>query len=150
MTSNVGATAAAAKREIGFNATGKKESEARDEAYMNALRSTFKPEFLNRIDVICVFDKLTKDDVAKIAEIMLQRVENSLKDKNITLTVTKSALDWLIDKGYDAEYGARPLRRVIEQNVEDEIAEAIIDGKIKDNDNVRVDCADGKIIVGKS
>ena len=149
MTSNVGATAAAAKREIGFNATGKKESEARDEAYMNALRSTFKPEFLNRIDVICVFDKLTKDDVAKIAEIMLQRVENSLKDKNITLTVTKSALDWLIDKGYDAEYGARPLRRVIEQNVEDEIAEAIIDGKIKDNDNVRVDCADGKIIVGK-
>ena len=73
MTSNVGATAAAAKREIGFNATGKKESEARDEAYMNALRSTFKPEFLNRIDVICVFDKLTKDDVAKIAEIMLQR-----------------------------------------------------------------------------
>ena len=54
-----------------------------------------------------MFDKLTKDDVAKIAEIMLQRVENSLKDKNITLTVTKSALDWLIDKGYDAEYGAR-------------------------------------------
>lgn len=150
MTSNVGATAAAAKREIGFNATGKKESDVRDDAYMSALRSTFKPEFLNRIDVICVFDKLTKDDVAKVAEIMLQRVENSLKDKNITLTVTKNALEWLIDKGYDAEYGARPLRRVIEQNVEDEIAEAIIDGKIKENSDVRVDCVDGKITVGNS
>ncbi|MCH5165185.1 MAG: ATP-dependent Clp protease ATP-binding subunit [Clostridiales bacterium] len=148
LTSNVGAGAAAAKREIGFNALGKKDSEVRDEAYMNALRAKFRPEFLNRIDVICVFDKLTKDDVSKIAEIMLQKVENSLKDKNITLTITKSALDWIIDKGYDAEYGARPLRRVIEQNVEDEIAEAIIDGKIKDNSNVRVDCVDGKIVIG--
>ncbi len=148
MTSNVGATDAAAKREIGFNAVGKKDSDVRDEVYMKALRAMFRPEFLNRIDVTCVFDKLTKDDVAKIAEIMLQRVENSLKEKNITLTVTKAALDWLIDKGYDADYGARPLRRVIEQNVEDEIAEAIIDGKISDNSNVRVDCVDGKIVLG--
>lgn len=147
MTSNVGATDAAAKREIGFNAVGKKTEEVQNDVYMKALRNLFRPEFLNRIDVICVFDKLTKDDVAKIAEIMLQRVENSLKDKNITLTVTKAALDWLIDKGYDSEYGARPLRRVIEQNVEDEIAEAIIDGKIKDNSTVRVDCADGKIVL---
>lgn len=147
MTSNVGASAAAAKREIGFNAVGKKDADVRDEAYMSALRSTFKPEFLNRIDVICVFDKLTKEDVAKVAEIMLQKVENSLKDKNITLTVTQAALEWIIDKGYDAEYGARPLRRVIEQSVEDEIAEAIIDGKIKNDTNVRVDCSDGKIVI---
>lgn len=147
MTSNVGATAAAAKREIGFNAVGKKQSDVQDEAYMNAMKSVFKPEFLNRIDVICVFDKLTKDDVAKIAEIMLQRVENSLKDKNITLTITQAALEKLIEKGYDAEYGARPLRRVIEQDVEDEIAEAIIDGKISENSNVRVDCVDDKIVI---
>ncbi len=147
MTSNVGATAAANKREIGFNAVGKKESEVRDDAYMNALRATFRPEFLNRIDVICVFDKLTKEDVAKIAGIMLKRVENSLKDKDIKLTVSPSALDWLIDKGYDAEYGARPLRRVIEQNVEDEIAEAIIGGKIKNGGNINVDCRDGKIVI---
>ena len=148
MTSNIGATAAAAKREIGFNAVGRKESEVRDDVYMSALRSHFRPEFLNRIDVICVFDKLTKEDVAKVAEILLQKVENSLKDRNISLTITRAALEWLIDKGYDAEYGARPLRRVIEQNVEDEIAEAIIDGKIKDNSNVRVDCVDGKIVLG--
>ncbi len=146
MTSNVGAGAAAEKREIGFNAVGKKESEVRDDAYMKALRAMFKPEFINRIDVICVFDKLTRDDVAQIAEIMIKRVERTLKDKNITLNVSDSALAWLIDKGYDSEYGARPLRRVIEQNVEDEIAEAIIDGKISDNSVVNVDC-DGNGIV---
>lgn len=148
LTSNVGASDAAVKREIGFNAVGKKDSDVRDEVYMKALRSTFRPEFLNRIDVICVFDKLTRTDVSKIAEILLQKVENTLKDKNITLTVTQAALDWLIEKGYDAEYGARPLRRVIEQNIEDEIAELIIDGKIVDNSTVRVDCVDGKITVG--
>lgn len=143
MTSNVGATEAAAKREIGFNAAGKRESDTQNDAYMKALRAMFRPEFLNRIDVICVFDKLTKEDVGKIARIMLQRVENTLKDKNITLSITSDALEYLIDKGFDAEYGARPLRRVIEQNVEDEIAEAIIDGKITDNSTVRVDY-DGK------
>ncbi|MCH5162563.1 MAG: ATP-dependent Clp protease ATP-binding subunit [Clostridiales bacterium] len=148
MTSNVGASEASAKREIGFNAVGKKDSDVRDEAYMKALRSMFRPEFLNRIDVICVFDKLTKEDVGEIAKIMLQKVENTLKDKNITLSVTKSALDWLIDKGYDADYGARPLRRVIEQNIEDEIAEAIIDGKISENSAVRVDCVDDRIVIG--
>lgn len=147
MTSNVGATDAAAKREIGFNAIGKRDSDVRDEAYMNALRSMFRPEFLNRIDVICVFDKLTKDDVAKIAEIMLKKVEKSLADKNIMLTVTPAAMSWLIEKGYDAEYGARPLRRVIEQNVEDEIAEAIIGGRVRNNSAVRVDCMNDKIVI---
>ncbi len=146
MTSNVGASEASVKREIGFNAVGKKDEEVRDDVYMKALRATFKPEFLNRIDVICVFDKLTRDDVAQIAEIMLQKVENTLKDKNITISITKAALDWLIDKGYDAEYGARPLRRVIEQNVEDEIAEAIIDGRIKNDSSVKID-SDGNGII---
>lgn len=145
MTSNVGATDAAAKREIGFNAVGRSESETRDDAYMKALRSTFKPEFLNRIDVICVFDKLTRDDVAKIAEIMLNKVEATLKDRNISLTVTKPALEWIIDKGFDNEYGARPLRRVIEQNVEDEIAEAIIEGKVKNDSNVRIELDGDKL-----
>ncbi len=147
MTSNVGASEASVKREIGFNAVGKKDSEVRDDVYMKALRGMFKPEFLNRIDVICVFDKLTKEDVGKIAQIMLQKVENTLKDKNITLSVTQTALDWLIEKGYDAEYGARPLRRVIEQHVEDEIAEAIIDGRISENSKVRVDCNDDGIVI---
>ncbi|MDE7464512.1 MAG: AAA family ATPase, partial [Clostridiales bacterium] len=149
MTSNVGASEASAKREIGFNAVGKKDSEVRDEVYMKALRSMFKPEFLNRIDVICVFDKLTKENVGEIAKIMLQKVENTLKDKNITLSVTQNALDWLITKGYDAEYGARPLRRVIEQNIEDEIAEAIIDGRITENSAVRVDCNENGIVISQ-
>ncbi|MDE6200953.1 MAG: ATP-dependent Clp protease ATP-binding subunit [Clostridiales bacterium] len=147
MTSNVGASDAASKREIGFNAIGKRDVDVRDEAYMNALKNMFRPEFLNRIDVTCVFDKLTKDDVAQIAEIMLKKVEKSLKDKNITLTLTPAALNWLIEKGYDAEYGARPLRRVIEQNVEDEIAEAIISGRVRSNSSVRVDCVNDKIVI---
>ncbi len=119
----------------------------RDETYMKALRSTFRPEFLNRIDVICVFDKLTKSDVSEIAKIMLQKVENTLKDKNITLNVTPAALEWLVSKGYDSEYGARPLRRVIEQNVEDSIAEAIIDGKVKNDSVVRVDSDENGIVI---
>lgn len=149
MTSNVGATSAAAKREIGFNAVGKKASEVRDDVYMNALRAAFKPEFLNRIDVTCVFDKLTKSDVAKIAEIMLNRVEKSLKDRDITLSITPKALEWLIEKGFDAEYGARPLRRVIEQNVEDEIAEQIIAGNIKNGCTVRIDSVNDKIVIAQ-
>ncbi len=92
-----------------------------------------------------MFDKLTRDDVAKIAEIMLNKVETTLKDRNISLTVTKDALDWIIDKGFDNEYGARPLRRVIEQYVEDEIAEAIIEGRVKSDSTVRVEIADGKL-----
>ena len=147
MTSNVGASDAAIKREIGFNAVGRRDSDVQDEAYMKALRATFKPEFLNRIDVICVFDKLRREDVAQIANIMLARVENTLKDKNITFSVTNTALDWLIDKGFDPEYGARPLRRVIEQNVEDEIAEAIIDGRVKNDSSVTIDCIDDKIVI---
>lgn len=146
MTSNVGASEASVKREIGFNAVGKREDDVRDEVYMKSLRATFRPEFLNRIDVICVFDKLTKENVSEIAQKMLQRVENTLKDKNITLSVTQAALEWLVDKGYDTEYGARPLRRVIEQYVEDEIAESIIDGKITENSTVRVD-SDGNGII---
>ncbi len=147
MTSNVGASEASVKREIGFNAVGKKDSEVRDDVYMKALRSMFRPEFLNRIDVICVFDKLTKENVGEIAKMMLQKVENKLKDKHISLSVTKNALDWLVDKGYDSEYGARPLRRVIEQNVEDQIAEAIIDGRISENASVKVDCGENGIVI---
>ena len=97
--------------------------------------------------MICVFDKLRREDVAQIANIMLARVENTLKDKNITFSVTNAALDWLIDKGFDPEYGARPLRRVIEQNVEDEIAEAIIDGRVKNDSSVTIDCIDDKIVI---
>ncbi|MCH5155169.1 MAG: ATP-dependent Clp protease ATP-binding subunit [Clostridiales bacterium] len=147
MTSNVGATAAASKREIGFNAVGKSENSVRDETYMNALKNMFRPEFLNRIDVTCVFDKLTKDDVAQIADIMLNKVKKSLMDKNISLDITPAALNRLIEMGYDAEYGARPLRRVIEQNVEDEIAEAIICGKVTNNSSVRIDCVNDKIVI---
>ena len=147
MTSNVGATDAQERREIGFNAVGRKESQAQNDAYMKALRARFKPEFLNRIDVVCLFDKLTKDDVARIAQIMIKKVESTLKDSNISLVVTQSALDWLIAKGYDPEYGARPLRRVIEQNVEDEIAEAIIEGRIKRDSTVTVDCVNDAITV---
>lgn len=147
MTSNVGATDAQERREIGFNAVGRKESQAQNDAYMKALRERFKPEFLNRIDVVCLFDKLTRDDVARIAQIMIKKVEATLKDSNISLVVTQSALDWLIAKGYDPEYGARPLRRVIEQNVEDEIAEAIIEGRIKRDSTVTVDCVNDAITV---
>ncbi len=150
MTSNVGvADLKATPRQLGFSSAGVVESDDKrtEEILTLALKRHFKPEFLNRIDVVCFFHSLKRDDIAKIAGIMLDKFEKNLSEKGIRIEIRPSALDYSVEKGYDIEYGARPLRRVIEQNIEDNIAEGIISGKISPSSTVTVDCVNGEIVV---
>ncbi|MBR2970381.1 MAG: ATP-dependent Clp protease ATP-binding subunit [Clostridia bacterium] len=145
MTSNVGVAELKSVRSLGFGG-GAADNERKTEDVINsALKRHFKPEFLNRIDVICTFNHLTRDDIGKIAHLMLGKVQKKLNERNIRLNVTDAMLEFIIQKGYDMEYGARPLRRVIEQNIEDAIAEEILDGKIKDGDAVTADFDNGQV-----
>lgn len=139
MTSNVGvADLKEGTKRLGFGGAFD-EKQTQDELLENALRRHFKPEFLNRIDVVCKFHSLSKEDIGKIARILIKKFEKALKEKNITLSITDAVMDFIVERGYDAEYGARPLRRVIEQQIEDNVAEAIISGEVKDNSNVNID-----------
>ncbi len=148
MTSNVGVAELKNARTLGFGSS-QAESERKTEDIIGAaLRRHFKPEFLNRIDVICTFNHLTRDDIAKIADLMLKKVQRKLDERNIRLHITEPMLAFIIDHGYDMEFGARPLRRVIEQNIEDVIAEQILAGAIKDGDNVTADYVNGRVTIG--
>ena len=115
-----------------------------EEFLMNKLRDKFKPELLNRIDSIVIFDSLQKDSVMQIANIMLNSLEKRFVQKNITLEITESARRLICDKGYDELYGARPLKRVIDKEIKDPLAEMIIAGELQDNSAVRVDAIQGK------
>jgi ATP-dependent Clp protease ATP-binding subunit ClpC len=148
MTSNVGVSELKAKtKTLGFGASESDVNRNTDDVLDNALRRHFRPEFLNRIDVICKFHPLTKEQIGQIAKILIKKFEKSLKERNISLNITQNAMSYIADKGYDVEFGARPLRRVIEQEIEDNVAEGIIAGAIKDNSAITVDYENGGIII---
>lgn len=154
MTSNVGARNITDKATapLGFSADEKPEERSDErikELVMQDLRRTFKPEFLNRIDDTIVFHRLTKDEIGRIAENMLKTVAKRLADLGIAMTADEKAVQLVSDKGYDPEYGARPLRRTVQSMVEDKIAEAMLDGTIKEGDSVTVTAEDGKIKILK-
>lgn len=139
MTSNVGARKLQEfGTGIGFATATSLENQKQLAANVlqNALSAQFAPEFLNRIDDIIVFDKLKKEDISKIIEVELQDLYKAVAENGYTIELTKEAKDFIIDKGYDEKYGARPLRRMIQSHVEDLIAEAYIDNKIKDGDHL--------------
>ena len=114
------------------------------------MRKTFRPEFINRIDSIVIFKPLSMEHVKKIVDIMIRRLEERLKDKKIELELTERAKEYLARKGYDPAFGARPLRRVIEREIETPLAMKIISGEVKDNDRVFIDVTDGKIVMERS
>jgi ATP-dependent Clp protease ATP-binding subunit ClpB len=116
-----------------------------EEGVLAAVRDTFRPEFLNRIDDVVVFDKLTREDLRQIAEIQLGFLTRSLDSRGIDLTVTGEALDVLTDKGFDPVYGARPLKRVIQKELADQIAMAILEGRFGDGDTLKVLVEDGDL-----
>ncbi len=151
MTSNVGVTELKdTGRSLGFATNTdekKREEEKTEQVLTDALKRSFKPEFLNRIDVITIFKHLTREDIEKIAVLMLKKAERSLKEKNVTLEITQNAMDYIIERGYDREYGARPLRRVIEQTIEDNVAESLLSGAVKNGDTVVVDVKGGQVNV---
>jgi ATP-dependent Clp protease ATP-binding subunit ClpB len=107
----------------------------RDEV-MAVVRASFRPEFLNRVDEVILFHRLRRQDMGKIVEIQLKRLEKLLADRKITLDLDESAVEWLADKGYDPAYGARPLKRVMQKELQDPLAEKILLGDIKDGSTV--------------
>ena len=154
MTSNVGAkNISERKAKLGFshsetNNSEKSAAEIRT-AVMAELRRTFRPEFLNRIDDIIVFHQLSKEDIRNIARNMLETVILRVKGLGISLEVTDDALSKLADMGFDPVYGARPLRRTIQSEIEDSIAEHLLDGSLMENDTAVVTMLDGSISVKK-
>ena len=134
------------KKQLGFNSNSEEISEEKEnEILMDALKRKFKPEFLNRIDVITVFHRLTKQDIAQIASIMINNLNKRLKERNLEIKLTENAINYLIDNGTNAVYGARPLRRLIEQKIEDRIAEDMLAGKIVEGNSIIVDFNDGEL-----
>jgi len=131
MTSNVGSTAI-------FELSEKDPERARKEA-MDALRAAFRPEFINRIDEIVIFNPLGKDQLARIVGLLLKSVEKLLAERQITLEITPAATEVLLREGYDPAYGARPLRRTIQRLIQDPLAMQILEGKVLPGDRVRVD-----------
>jgi ATP-dependent Clp protease ATP-binding subunit ClpB len=105
---------------------------------MAAVRARFRPEFLNRIDEIILFHRLRRDQMAGIVDIQMKRIEKLLEDRKIVIELDAAARDWLANKGYDPTYGARPLKRVIQKNLQDPLAEMILSGRIKDGDKVAI------------
>ncbi len=150
MTSNIGARLITDKKSLGFS----KADENSDEEYekikkevMGELKKEFRPEFLNRIDEIIVFHKLTDEEIDKIIDLMLKQVQNRMKQQQIDIKVTPSVKKLIAQKGVDKSYGARPLRRAIQTIVEDALAEKILDGKIKPGQEFKISVKDGKITI---
>ena len=137
MTSNVGA-GVKPKQRLGFTESKDDYADACGR-FSDALKEKFRPEFLNRIDEVIVFHNLTKDETAKIAELMLGNLRDRLADMDVKLSITASAMDLIIEKGYDSEYGARPLRRVITRNVEDALSEKLLTGELSESSSITLD-----------
>ncbi|CAM5615082.1 chaperone protein ClpB [Streptomyces spiroverticillatus] len=115
---------------------------------LEVVRSSFKPEFLNRLDDLVVFSALSKDELAHIAELQVARLAKRLADRQLTLDVTPDALAWLAEEGNDPAYGARPLRRLIQTAIGDRLAKEILAGEVKDGDTVRVERVGDELLVG--
>ncbi len=138
MTSNLG-TSEIKKGVLGFGAGGEEDSyEAMKEKLSGQLKEKFRPEFLNRLDDVIVFRKLTKNELGKIVELMLADTRKRLAQQNIKLTIEDDARKFLVNKGYDETYGARPLRRAIQRFIEDQLAEEILGKKVKKGTTVNV------------
>ncbi len=148
MTSNAGAENIVAPKTLGFaTSTDEKQShENMKSKVMDEVRRIFKPEFINRIDEIIVFHMLNKEQIGKIVDIMINTVnKRTLEQMKISIELDDEAKKYIVDKGYDEKYGARPLRRTIQNELEDNIAEKILEGKIKEGNKVKVTVKDGKL-----
>ena len=150
LTSNVGAGEISAAKTLGFVANAmENEGNERRERMMRALRSTFRPEFLNRIDEVIIFNSLSKEDISKIARLMLDDVAKRCKEIGISLSFSPKVAELLAEKGFDANWGARPLRRTIMRLVEDTLSTDLLEGKFKAGDSVEATAEDGKIVFRK-
>ncbi|QEK11132.1 ATP-dependent Clp protease ATP-binding subunit [Crassaminicella thermophila] len=150
MTSNVGAHTIKKQKTLGFaeNVEDEKQSayEKMKENVMSELRRNFRPEFLNRIDEVIVFHALEQEHINEIVELMIKDLTKRMKELNIKIEISEAAKKLLGEKGFDPEYGARPLKRAIRRMLEDALSEEILKGNISKNDDIFVDVEDGKIV----
>ncbi|MBY0226437.1 MAG: ATP-dependent chaperone ClpB [Hyphomicrobium sp.] len=140
LTSNIGAQYLVEQKE------GEDTEAVRDEV-MAEVRARFRPEFLNRLDEIILFHRLQRSDMGQIVDIQMARLQKLVDDRNITIELDDAARTWLANRGYDPAYGARPLKRVIQKQVQDPLAEQILAGGVKDGDTVKVSVRDGAITI---
>ncbi len=143
LTSNAGAQRIIEPKQLGFasNSDDKKDYSDMKNSVMEEVKQMFKPEFLNRIDETIVFHQLTKEDLKEILDILLKEINSRLDEQmQMNLRLTDKAKEFLIDKGYDKKYGARPLKRALQNEIEDRLAEQILFGNIKQGDKVKIDC----------
>jgi ATP-dependent Clp protease ATP-binding subunit ClpC len=153
MTSNVGAAEMSRHQGFGFEVSRdptELEQHAYDEMRENVLaglKRLFKPEFLNRVDKTVVFHPLTREDLRRIVDIQLKRLSPRLVEQAVDLQISDEARDLLADKGYDPDFGARPLRRVIMNVIEDPLSEMLLSGGVKPGESVAVEVEDGEIVI---
>lgn len=140
LTSNLGS------EYLASGAEGSDDSEVRDQV-MEVVRRSFRPEFLNRLDEIILFDRLGRDDMTAIVDIQMGRFAKLLEDRKITIEIDEAARKWLSDAGYDPVYGARPLKRVIQRQVQDPLATQILEGKVVDGDTIRLSADDKGLVL---
>jgi ATP-dependent Clp protease ATP-binding subunit ClpC len=156
MTSNVGAEMIKRQTSMGFALKKDEQTEERlayeemRKKLLDSLKRVFRPEFINRLDSVIVFRSLNKDDIKQIVELELNKVSQRLVEHDLTLMPTPAALEMLAELGYDPEMGARPLRRVIQQKVEDRLSDALLSGEFKDGDALIVDVVEGEIHMARS
>ncbi|MBI2847462.1 MAG: AAA family ATPase [Chloroflexi bacterium] len=141
MTSNLG-TGELQRQAIGFRRETKAEMDRLRSAVESALKQTFRPEFLNRIDEIIIFQPLTQEHIMQIVDLMMKEVRKRLADRKVTVQLTKSAKEWLVREGFDPNFGARPLRRVIQRFIEAPLARKLLAGEFKEGDEVLVDAGE--------
>lgn len=153
MTSNVGADTIRRGPNLGF-AFQRDDAAASQEKYaemrktlLDELKRQFRPEFINRVDSIVVFRQLTKENIRQIVDIILAEVNERLAEHDLSISATDAARDWLGEHGYDAEFGARPLRRLIQTEVEDRLSDAVLAGKFAADDVVAIDVEDNEIVL---
>ncbi|MBD9733709.1 ATP-dependent Clp protease ATP-binding subunit, partial [Streptomyces sp. H28] len=147
MTSNLGSEAITRRgATLGFASGGTEaDEEARREQILRPLREHFRPEFLNRIDEVVVFRQLTPEELRRITDLLLEATRRGLKGQGIGVEFTEAAVDWLARRGYQPEYGARPLRRTIQREVDNELSRLLLDGTLQEGGRVTVDAEDGRL-----
>ncbi|MEI6100961.1 MAG: AAA family ATPase, partial [Eubacteriales bacterium] len=150
MTSNIGSHTVGLKTKIGFGQEGKKDYENMKNRMMDMMRQEFRPEFLNRIDDIIVFQNLSEEDTQKIAALMLDSLAKRLTDKNIHMVWDGEVVRFMAQEGISETYGARPLRRMIQQKVEDKLSEEILSGRITLGDHVSMAIENGEVAFHKN
>jgi ATP-dependent Clp protease ATP-binding subunit ClpC len=149
MTSNLGSNVLK-RAEIGLTSSKKDKSKEEitlqnEQKLDKVLKDYFRPEFLNRIDEVVVFSNLSKEDIAEIVKIQIDKTIKMLKDQGVKLNILSSAMDYLVNNGYSEEYGARPLKRLIQKEIENKLSEMIISDEIVSGNEVEIGVLDGKL-----